>query len=42
VLEPEFELVFDNLGLCAVIDVRTNPDEYVGETLAPARRPCLR
>jgi hypothetical protein len=34
ILPPELELEFDNLGTCTVADVITNPDKYVGETLA--------
>lgn len=33
-LQPEFELVFDQLGACTVRDVLTDQDKYVGQTLA--------
>jgi hypothetical protein len=33
-LQPEFELVFDELGACTVRDVLADPDKYIGHTLA--------
>jgi hypothetical protein len=34
ILEPEFELEFDDLGTCTVAEVISNPDRYIGQSLA--------